>query len=260
MQYCGVTLKTATAGLLLAAFTMMAGMPAGAESTNQPPSQPASATKPKKIENSLNLAFIKSPSTKTNADTRKGLKMLRSTLNRRTSIHPDGVVGIDIEKDNIILFPFVYWPITHNTPPLSEQAQQKVQTYINAGGILLLDVREKKLLKKTLGHVQIKPLIPIDQDHTLTKSYYLLPGLPGSSHFGKTWVEKKNPNENDYVSSVIIGDGNWAGAWAGVTTPENSRDREMALRAGVNMIMYALTGNYKSDQIHVPSILERLGR
>jgi len=38
------------------------------------------------------------------------------------------------------------------------------------------------------------------------------------------------------------------------------RQREMALRAGVNLVVYALTGNYKADQIHVPALLERLGR
>jgi hypothetical protein len=28
----------------------------------------------------------------------------------------------------------------------------------------------------------------------------------------------------------------------------------------VNLIMYVLTGNYKSDQVHVPALLERLGQ
>ena len=36
--------------------------------------------------------------------------------------------------------------------------------------------------------------------------------------------------------------------------------RECAYRAGVNIIMVALTGNYKSDQVHTPVLLERLGR
>ena len=31
------------------------------------------------------------------------------------------------------------------------------------------------------------------------------------------------------------------------------------MRFGVNLVMYVLTGNYKSDQVHVPAILERLG-
>jgi hypothetical protein len=38
------------------------------------------------------------------------------------------------------------------------------------------------------------------------------------------------------------------------------RQREMAYRFGVNAVMYALTGNYKSDQVHVPALLERLGQ
>ena len=42
--------------------------------------------------------------------------------------------------------------------------------------------------------------------------------------------------------------------------PGGGRQREMAFRVGVNVVMYALTGNYKADQVHVPFILERLGR
>ena len=37
------------------------------------------------------------------------------------------------------------------------------------------------------------------------------------------------------------------------------RQREMAFRFGVNLVMYVLTGSYKSDQVHVPALLERLG-
>jgi hypothetical protein len=42
--------------------------------------------------------------------------------------------------------------------------------------------------------------------------------------------------------------------------PGGERQREMAYRFGVNLVMYTLTGNYKSDQVHVPAILERLGQ
>ena len=41
--------------------------------------------------------------------------------------------------------------------------------------------------------------------------------------------------------------------------PGGERQREMAFRTGVNIVMYALTGNYKADQVHVPALLERLG-
>jgi len=55
-----------------------------------------------------------------------------------------------------------------------------------------------------------------------------------------------------------VGDGDWASAWAGEAGLDG-RQREMALRFGVNMVMVALTGNYKSDQVHVQTLLERLG-
>jgi hypothetical protein len=42
--------------------------------------------------------------------------------------------------------------------------------------------------------------------------------------------------------------------------PGESRQREFAFRAGVNIVMYALTGNYKADQVHIPALLERLGQ
>ena len=77
-------------------------------------------------------------------------------------------------------------------------------------------------------------------------------------------------NLNDGVSPVIIGGNDWARAWA---VGENGRrlypvgrgqagerQREIALRFGVNVIMHVLTGNYKSDQVHVPDLLDRLGQ
>jgi hypothetical protein len=38
------------------------------------------------------------------------------------------------------------------------------------------------------------------------------------------------------------------------------RQREMAIRFGINLVMYVLTGNYKSDQVHVPALLDRMGQ
>jgi hypothetical protein len=68
------------------------------------------------------------------------------------------------------------------------------------------------------------------------------------------------------VSSIIVGANDWAGAWAvddGMQplyplATGGERQRELAYRVGVNLIMYTLTGNYKADQIHIPEILKRL--
>jgi hypothetical protein len=115
----------------------------------------------------------------------------------------------------------------------------------------------------------------------LTRAFYLIQDYPGRYDSGITWVEAAPPdakkvegmpfrNLNDGVTPVVIGSNDWAAAWAvnahGLPMfPVGSgyageRQREIAYRFGVNLIMYVLTGNYKSDQVHVPALLERLGQ
>jgi len=81
-------------------------------------------------------------------------------------------------------------------------------------------------------------------------------------------VEKaENGSDHDGVATLILGSNDWASAWARdedgrpMAPLEGGEDqREMAMRFGVNLVMYALTGNYKADQVHVPALLERLGQ
>jgi len=42
--------------------------------------------------------------------------------------------------------------------------------------------------------------------------------------------------------------------------PGGEAQREQAIRFGINVVIYAMTGNYKTDQVHVPALLERLGK
>ena len=42
-------------------------------------------------------------------------------------------------------------------------------------------------------------------------------------------------------------------------SPGGELQREMAFRFGINLVMYALTGNYKTDVVHAPALLQRLG-
>ena len=117
------------------------------------------------------------------------------------------------------------------------------------------------------------------RDHVLTKTFYLLKDFPGRFNTGQLWVEalpavnddepaSRPARAGDGVSSIMITSNDLAGAWAvrpdgqymlPIVTGE-PRQREFALRSGVNIVMYTLTGNYKADQVHVPALLERLGQ
>lgn len=129
--------------------------------------------------------------------------------------------------------------------------------------------------------LDIPPLEPLPSDHVLTRAFYLLQDFPGRHPRGALWVEAAPADAqqvegipfrdlNDGVTPVVIGGNDWAAAWAVDTNGRpmlpvgrgyaGERQRELAYRFGVNLVMHVLTGNYKSDQVHVPALLERLGQ
>jgi len=135
-------------------------------------------------------------------------------------------------------------------------------------------------LRNILGSLDIPELEPVSRDHVLTKTFFLLKDFPGRFNSGQLWVEampaldenddesKRPARGGDGVSSIIITSNDLAGAWATRSdgqpmlplVPGEPRQRDFAFRAGVNIVMYTLTGNYKADQVHVPALLERLGQ
>ncbi len=123
-------------------------------------------------------------------------------------------------------------------------------------------------MRALLAGLDLPPLVRVPPDHVLGRSFYLLQDFPGRFTGQPLWVDQASPSINDGVSSLVIGANDWAAAWAederGRTlfpvVPGGELQREMARRFGVNLVMYALTGNYKTDQVHIPALLERLGQ
>jgi Domain of unknown function (DUF4159) len=231
----------------------------------------------------LRLAYVRTGNDEVDNESRAGLIGLGDVLNRRTAVETGDPLAVDIETDELIFFPLLYWPVTADQPPPSPQAVERINRYIDTGGTILFDTRDgdeqspgpfggaalaaERLRRLTQG-INMPPLVPIPPDHVLTKSFYLLHEFPGRWNVGTLWVEPANDHVNDGVSSVIVGANDWAAAWAidrngqplYAVAPGGEQQREMALRFGINLVMYVLTGNYKSDQVHVPAILERLGQ
>jgi hypothetical protein len=222
-----------------------------------------------------------------------GLMGLSAVLSARTSVEPDPPMGVNIETDDLSLFPFLYWPISEREPLPTEKAYAKLNTYLRTGGMILFDTRDGDVsgfgaatptgqrLQAIAAGLDIPPLEPIPNDHVLTRSFYLLQDYPGRYDGQSVWVEAAPPDAvkaegmpfrdlNDGVSPVVIGGNDWAAAWAVDDTgaamfpvgrgETGNRQREISYRFGINLIMYVLTGNYKSDQVHVPALLQRLGQ
>ncbi len=225
--------------------------------------------------------------------TAAGLRGLSRVLYERTSIEPAEPIAVNLETDELAFFPILYWPVTEGQPIPSGEAYAKLNTYLRSGGMIVFDTRDSNVaqfgggsatgrrLQELARPLDIPPLEPVPEDHVLTRTFYLLQDFPGRHASRDVWVEAAPPdaeridgmpfrNLNDNVTPVVIGGNDWASAWA---VDENGRamfpvgrgfsgerQREIAYRFGVNLIMHVLTGNYKSDQVHVPALLDRLGQ
>ncbi len=236
------------------------------------------------------LAYVETGDPDVDAVSNAGLTGLSDQLWTRTAVEPLAPLGVNIDTDELAFFPFLYWPVSADASPPNSATYAKLNRFLRSGGMILFDTRdgdlgpnspEAQALQRIASGLDIPPLEPISEDHVLTRSFYLLQDFPGRFAGAPVWVEAPPPdaelaegmpfrNLNDGVTPVVIGVNDWASAWA---VDDNGspmfpvgrgaageQQREYAIRFGINLVMYVLTGNYKSDQVHVPALLERLGQ
>jgi hypothetical protein len=279
-------LRLRMTGAAVVLLAVMLAMPLGARAQEQP----TAASDQFALANTLKtrLAYVQSGDNEVDETSRAGLSGLTRILTDRTSVEPGDPIAIDLEKDEIVFFPILYWPVLPEAQAPSASALAKLNTYIQNGGTIFFDTRDDGTdmgslsgeasgstlaLRRIVEKLDIPPLEPVPPDHVLTKAFYLLQNFPGRYDHGQLWVESadiapSSTGNADGVTSIIIGSNDYAAAWAMddagrplyATIPGGDRQRELAYRAGINIVMYALTGNYKADQVHVPALLERLGQ
>ncbi|MEQ8815885.1 MAG: DUF4159 domain-containing protein [Thalassobaculum sp.] len=274
------TARAATGAMLALALLSAAPGTARAQQPSGTPADPERFALEASTE--TRLAYVLTGDSWVDGISRDGLTGLTDTLTRRTAVEPAEPYGIDLEIDELAFFPLLYWPITDSQPRLSEQAVARVNVYMRNGGVILFDTRDRyqivtpgarggpgmQRLIDISRDLEIPPLAPVSPDHVLTRTFYLMHEFPGRYAGGTVWLEDGAGNPGSEVSPALVGSHDWAAAWARdnlgrfrfPVVPGGEIQREMAFRFGVNLVMYALTGNYKADQVHVPSILERLGQ
>jgi hypothetical protein len=224
------------------------------------------------------LAYVQTGDATVDAISQAGLAGLSSYVNRRTAVTLADPVAITPGQDDLSFYPLLYWPVTADAS-MSPKAIEALNEFTSKGGIILIDTRDggsgegfapgaAAALKRITAGLTVPPLTPLTSEHVLARAFYLLQEFPGRFSGDTVWVQREQDRANDSVSPVIIGGHDWAAAWAVdaaghnpyATIPGGARQRTLAYRFGVNLVMYALTGNYKGDQVHVPAILERLGQ
>lgn len=245
-----------------------------------------------KATGKVTLGYVMTGDTGTDEVSRAGLAGLCRVLSLRTAVEPGAPLGIDIERDEIAFFPLIYWPVTADAQTPGAATLAKIDAYMKQGGLIIFDTRDYgqgmpgnspmqsrggQALTRIIGRLDVPRLEPVPEAHVLTKAFYLLRSFPGRWDGGQLWVEADSAADSedtrkarraDGVTSIMITANDFASAWAlddrgrplYPTVPGGEQQREYAFRAGVNIVMHALTGNYKADQVHVPALLERLGQ
>ncbi|GIU66893.1 DUF4159 domain-containing protein [Candidatus Phycosocius spiralis] len=241
---------------------------------------PASAQEPNRAQLSQDvvLAYVQSGDAALDSATRRGLEGLARALRERTSVEPGPVKAIDPVKDDLALYPIVFWTLGERAMEPKPEMARALDLFMKNGGVLFVDSRgagrtpamATALVRAALRGIEAPPLEPVPLGHVLTKSFYILQRFPGRYPNAQIWVEtvaSAQASANDGVSSLILGDGDWAYAWAKAPRAPTLGDldveptpSEWSIRVGINVVLYALTGNYKADQIHMPALLERFGR
>jgi hypothetical protein len=224
------------------------------------------------------LAYVVTGISEIDQVSESGLSSLSAIVRRRTTADLGTPVAVRPAVDELAFFPLLYWPVDVRQGRLIPETIDRLNRYIENGGTIFFDTRDQQFgggmpkvrtaLRSLTNGLNIPPLVPVPPDHVLTKAFYLMQGFPGRWSGGRLWVERSANQSTDGVARVIVGGHDWAAAWSVdahgrnvfPVVPGGEKQREMAYRFGVNLVIYALTGSYKADQVHLPAILERLGQ
>lgn len=178
---------------------------------------------------------------------------------------------VDFQPDDLGIFesPFLYLSGTSEFPSFSAKAKDVLGRYLRYGGFLLVDGASgepdgafdkgfRKFITELLPEAKLEKL---DDDHSIYRSFFLINRVCG------------RVADRPYLEGVTLGD--WTpvvytsndlggalerdpfGNYRFDATPGGEEQRSWAQRLVVNLVLYALTVNYKKDQIHVEAILRR---
>jgi hypothetical protein len=194
-------------------------------------------------------------------------------VRKRTSIEAaqDGR-SVELSSDEIFEHPFLYLSGRYEFELPSPAEIERLRRHLTYGGFLLVDDglgsgeegfgRVARTLVERLFPRQ--PLEPLSREHPVFRSYYLLRSVGGRQAVSQ---ELEGVQMGIFTPIVYCRNdlgGAWAvgpdGGWVEECFPGGEAQRRSAFHLGVNIALYAMTGNYKQDLIHHPFIQRRLNQ
>jgi hypothetical protein len=199
-----------------------------------------------------------------------GLRRIAWELQRRTSVEvlPEARPCL-LDSSEIFEYPFLYFGGEGDFPALRDAEVENLRRYLTFGGFLLADANDGSdgsgfdaSFRREIARVlpQSK-LTAVPSSHVVFKSFFLLDAAPGRL-LNKPQMEACTLGKR---AAVMYSQNDLAGAWSRTeagdfefdVSPGGEPQREIAIRIGINLLMYALCLDYKDDAVHLPIILEK---
>lgn len=177
---------------------------------------------------------------------------------------------ITLASPELFTSPFLLLAGKQAPPPLSDSEVRRLRDYLTAGGFLWIedasgqrtspfDAWVRKTLRHVFPDVELGPLPP---DHVVHKTFFLLRSVNGRTNAssaleGLAWGGRTVVvySRNDALGALAK---DALGNFLYPCTPGGESQRLNARKLVLNLVMYALTGNYKSDAVHQPYLLQKM--
>jgi len=165
-------------------------------------------------------------------------------------------------QEALFHYPLLWMTGDGEIEPQPEGGIENLRRHLKFGGTLFADDASGEVdsafsrsLRRELGRVfprlQLEPLAP---DHAVYRAYYFLADVPGriavAPHLEGITIDDRAAvifSAND-LSGALERDA--AGRWRFPVPSPQAQERTLALRLAVNLVIYAMTVNYKLDQVH----------
>lgn len=176
------------------------------------------------------------------------------------------------ESPALFSYPFVVLAGDDGFEPLPDEAVANLRLFLREGGFLFIDdasgVRGSEFdasVRRDLARILPgADLARIGRDHAVYRSFFLMGAIAGrvqvQPYLEGIWLGDITPvlySTNDVLGAWLQGPD---GRPALDCVPDGERQRTQAERFGLNLVLFALTSNYKRDAVHVRTLLERMSR
>jgi hypothetical protein len=152
-------------------------------------------------------------------------------------------------------------------PELSASGVEQLSRFLAYGGFLFFDDTtgadrgplDDSFRRLAARLFPTRPLSPLPADHSLYRSFFLLDRPVGrlARHRWLEGVTVGNLTPLVYMRNDLSGalDRMDDGRPRQACVPGGEGQRREAIKLGINLVMYALTANYKRDQAHVRALM-----